>query len=131
MHSYCKSCAYVVKGVTYCACGHCGFEVEVEGANLQCVRKVAVSVTPKVHCNQVVILCPARRQMVPPVGIGAAAMQLATNTHPGALKDQVCSPGGTTIAGVEALENRGFRAAAMAAVAAAKARADEMSAAQK
>jgi pyrroline-5-carboxylate reductase len=62
---------------------------------------------------------------------GAAAMQLATNTHPAALKDQVCSPGGTTIAGVEALENHGFRAAAMAAVAAAKARADEMSAAQK
>jgi len=62
---------------------------------------------------------------------GAAAMQLETGTHPGALKDQVCSPGGTTIAGVEALEARGFRAAAMAAVAAAKARADEMSAAQK
>ena len=52
-----------------------GFEVEVEGPNLQRIRKVAVSVTSKVHCNQVVILCPARRQMVPPVGIGAAAMQ--------------------------------------------------------
>lgn len=60
---------------------------------------------------------------------GAAAMQLATGTHPGVLKDSVCSPGGTTIAGVEALEDRGFRAAAMAAVAAAKKRADEMSAA--
>ena len=59
---------------------------------------------------------------------GAAAMQLETGTHPGVLKDQVCSPGGTTIAGVAALEATGFRAAAHAAVAAAKARADEMSA---
>ena len=62
---------------------------------------------------------------------GAAAMQLETGTHPGVLKDQVCSPGGTTIAGVAALEATGFRAAARAAVAAAKARADEMSAGGK
>jgi pyrroline-5-carboxylate reductase len=58
---------------------------------------------------------------------GSAALQLATGTHPGQLKDQVCSPGGTTIAGVAALEEHGFRAAAIAAVTAAKARADEMS----
>eukprot|EP00614_Pseudopedinella_elastica_P027519 CAMPEP_0172643882 /NCGR_PEP_ID=MMETSP1068-20121228/238769_1 /TAXON_ID=35684 /ORGANISM="Pseudopedinella elastica, Strain CCMP716" /LENGTH=277 /DNA_ID=CAMNT_0013458037 /DNA_START=16 /DNA_END=849 /DNA_ORIENTATION=+ len=57
---------------------------------------------------------------------GAAAMQLETGAHPGVLKDQVCSPGGTTIAGVEALEKNGFRAAAMSAVAAAKARCEEM-----
>ena len=58
--------------------------------------------------------------------LGAAAMVEETGTHPGALKDAVCSPAGTTIAGVAALEERGFRAAAMAAVDAAFKRAQEM-----
>ena len=56
-------------------------------------------------------------------------MVLATKKHPGELKDQVCSPGGTTIAGVEALEMAGFRAAAMKAVSAAAARSTELGAA--
>lgn len=45
--------------------------------------------------------------------VGTAKLQLATGTHPGAMKDAVCSPGGTTIVGVAALERRGFRSAVM------------------
>ena len=49
--------------------------------------------------------------------LGSAKMVLETKMHPGALKDQVCSPGGTTIAAVAALEEAGFRSALLKAMA--------------
>jgi pyrroline-5-carboxylate reductase len=51
--------------------------------------------------------------------LGAASLFLETNEHPGSLKDMVTSPGGTTIAGLHALEQGGFRGLVMNAVEAA------------
>ena len=50
---------------------------------------------------------------------GSAKLVLESSQHPGALKDAVCSPGGTTIQGVRTLEEAGFRGAVMDAVIAA------------
>lgn len=58
--------------------------------------------------------------------MGSARMVLETGEHPGRLKDAVCSPGGTTIAGVLALEETGFRASIAAGITAAIERSREL-----
>ena len=58
--------------------------------------------------------------------LGAAKMVLETGRHPGQLKDMVTSPAGTTIAGMEALEEGGLRGLMMAAVRRATERSEEL-----
>ena len=57
---------------------------------------------------------------------GAAEMVLESGLHPGQLKDNVCSPGGSTIAGVAALEDGGFRGTVIRCIRAAAARNAEL-----
>ena len=58
--------------------------------------------------------------------MGSAKMVLETKEHPAVLKDQVCSPGGTTIEAVQALEENGMRSAVIKAMVACAEKNKEM-----
>ena len=60
--------------------------------------------------------------------MGSGKLCLETGVHPAVLKDQVCSPGGTTIAGVMALEENGLRNAVIKSVTAAAEKTAQMAA---
>jgi len=58
--------------------------------------------------------------------LGAAHLIQSTGKHPATLRDQVCTPGGTTISGLYAMEEGGFKLALMNAVIAATRRSKEL-----
>ena len=58
--------------------------------------------------------------------LGAVEMMRSSGDHPGVLRDRVTSPGGTTIAGMKALEETGFRDSVMSAVVSATERSGEL-----
>jgi pyrroline-5-carboxylate reductase len=68
----------------------------------------------------------AAQELAAQTVLGSARMVLETGTHPAVLRERVCTPGGTTIAGLFALEQKAFRAAVMEAVDASAARSREL-----
>lgn len=69
---------------------------------------------------------PVAEMLAAQTVLGAARMLLESREHPGRLKDRITSPAGTTIAGIEQLESRQFRATLMSAVEAATIRSREL-----
>ena len=69
---------------------------------------------------------PVARRLAAQTMLGAAQLILETNHHPGQLRDMVTTPAGTTMAGLNVLENRAVRAAIMDAIVAARDRSTEL-----
>ncbi|CAL7934034.1 unnamed protein product [Xylocopa violacea] len=69
---------------------------------------------------------PMATKFAAQVLVGAGKMVLETGRHPGQLKDEVCSPGGTTITGIHAMECGQVRASMMSAVEAAVKKSNEL-----
>jgi pyrroline-5-carboxylate reductase len=69
---------------------------------------------------------PVATRLAAQTVLGAAQMVLTSGEHPAVLRDRVASPGGTTIAGIQALENGGLRAAMIGGVEAAARRSSEL-----
>ncbi|MHB8810072.1 MAG: pyrroline-5-carboxylate reductase [Desulfobulbaceae bacterium] len=69
---------------------------------------------------------PVAEQLVLQTVLGSAKLALETGEHPAVLKGRVTSPGGTTITGLQVLEQSGFRGTVMAAVQAAAERSREL-----
>lgn len=69
---------------------------------------------------------PVAEQLVLQTVLGSAKLALETGEHPAVLKGRVTSPGGTTITGLQVLEESGFRGAVMTAVQAAAERSREL-----
>ncbi|XP_012534952.1 pyrroline-5-carboxylate reductase 1, mitochondrial [Monomorium pharaonis] len=70
---------------------------------------------------------PMATKFAAQVLVGAGKMVLETGRHPGQLKDEVCSSGGTTITGIHAMETGGVRGSMMNAVEAAVNKTNELS----
>lgn len=66
---------------------------------------------------------PVAQRLAAQIVLGTAKLLLVSGDHPGQLKDDACSPGGTTLEGIRALEKAGFRSAVMEAVIAGSERA--------
>ena len=92
--------------------------------NLICIAgptasgKTALSIALAKELDAEIVSCDSM-QVYRRMDIGTAKLLLETGDHPGKLKDAVCSPGGSTIVGVKALEAVGLRSAAINAVEAA------------
>lgn len=69
---------------------------------------------------------PLARELAVQTVIGSAKMVAEYNEHPGALRDMVTSPGGTTITGLAELESGGFSGLVMKAVKAAAEKSEEL-----